>query len=94
MKTRTELVGRGARVSQDETVAVAAQRPVSEAAVRALAKRLGLKLEKSRCRCQEAADCGTYRVVDPKLNAVACKGAAGQYGLTLEQANAFIQEVA
>lgn len=56
---------------------------VLENRIRRLARRRGLKLEKSRARDPRAADYTTYQLVDASSGSVVARGFASGYGMSL-----------
>lgn len=58
---------------------------VWENRIRRMAHRQGLRLEKSRRRDTQAADYGTYRLVDATTGTVVSYGGSTPYGLTLDE---------
>jgi hypothetical protein len=58
---------------------------VWEDRIRRMARRQGLRVEKSRRRDTRAVDYGTYRLVDPATNSVVSYGGSTPYGLTLDE---------
>ncbi len=63
---------------------------ISESAVRSRATTRGLKLEKSRSRCEEWPGYGTYRVIDPFTNTVVFGGGYDTFGKSLEDCASYI----
>ncbi len=63
-----------------------------EARVRRKARRAGLVLRKSRTRTPEAPDFGLYHLVDPYDNVMFAGGYPFAFSLTLEEAEALLDE--
>jgi hypothetical protein len=63
---------------------------MDEARLRRLATRKGLRLMKSRSRTVEAAEYGTYMIVNRESNFVVASGFDSGYGLNLWQVEAYL----
>lgn len=81
-----------ANTERDGSETSAAAHKVRENKLRRAAERQGLKLEKSRRRDPRSIDFGTYRLVDPRTNAVTVHSGTSDYGMSLDDIERALNE--